>query len=83
MSRLSLFLRHCINPLKAAAWHVPPLHQAGFPVTVCWSAKAGCTAILKWFLHHTGLLGAAESLRSQPKAGRLRKNRPDVNHEIA
>jgi hypothetical protein len=66
MSRLSLFLRHRLNPLKAAARHVPPLHQAGFPVTVCWSAKAGCTTMLKWFLHHTGLLGAAEAFHEWP-----------------
>jgi len=52
MSRLSLFLRHRINPLEAAARHVPPLHQAG------------CTTMLKWFLHHTGLLGAAIDTRS-------------------
>lgn len=38
---------------------LPPLHRAGFPVVVCWSAKAGCTTVLKWFLHHTGLLDAA------------------------
>jgi hypothetical protein len=81
MSRVSLFLRHRLDPLKAAARHVPPLHHAGFPVTVCWSAKAGCTTMLKWFLHHTGLLGAAEALRSQPKTGWPRGNKPDENHE--
>lgn len=44
-----------------SGWHraVPPLVHQGFPVVVCWSAKAGCTTMLKWFLHHVGLGPAA------------------------
>lgn len=72
MSRLSTYLRHRINPLKAAARKVPPLHQAGFPVTVCWSAKAGCTTVLRWFLHHVGLLEAAEAFHAWPHEYRQR-----------
>lgn len=36
-----------------------PLAEAGFPVVCCWSAKAGCTTILKWFLAHVGRLDEA------------------------
>lgn len=71
MSRFSTFVRHRMNPAAAAARHVPPLHEAGFPVTVCWSAKAGCTTMLKWFLHHTGRLGAAEAHHEWPHEYRL------------
>jgi len=37
----------------------PPLQQPGFPVAVCWSAKSGCTTVLKWFLTQNGLLDEA------------------------
>jgi hypothetical protein len=36
-----------------------PLQQPGFPVAVCWSAKSGCTTVLKWFLAQNGLLDEA------------------------
>jgi hypothetical protein len=36
-----------------------PLVREGFPVVCCWSAKAGCTTVLKWFLQHNGLLEEA------------------------
>lgn len=36
-----------------------PLLAPGFPIAVCWSAKAGCTTVLKWFLEHNGLLEEA------------------------
>lgn len=36
-----------------------PLVQAGFPVACCWSPKAGCTTVLKWFLAQTGRLEEA------------------------
>lgn len=36
-----------------------PLLAPGFPIVVCWSAKAGCTTVLKWFLAHNGLLEEA------------------------
>jgi hypothetical protein len=36
-----------------------PLQQPDFPVAVCWSAKSGCTTVLKWFLAQNGLLDEA------------------------
>jgi len=45
---------------------VPPLVHEGFPVVVCWSAKAGCTTMLKWFLHHVGLADAAAAHHKWP-----------------
>lgn len=36
-----------------------PLISRDFPIAVCWSAKSGCTTILKWFLAHNGLLEKA------------------------
>jgi hypothetical protein len=36
-----------------------PLLSPTFPIAVCWSAKAGCTTVLKWFLAHNGLLEEA------------------------
>ena len=66
MSRLTSFLRlqvqratRVLAPKVQAAHDVAPLYRLGFPVIVCWSAKAGCTTVLKWFLHHTGLLDEA------------------------
>lgn len=65
MSRLSKWWRQLV-PRAAAPDSAPPLHRAGFPVVVCWSAKAGCTTVLKWFLHHTGLLDAALARHAWP-----------------
>lgn len=71
MNRLSSFLRSIIvgptSARSAVGRSRPPLDQrwdgqllpllaAGFPIAVCWSAKAGCTTVLKWFLKHNGLL---------------------------
>ena len=36
-----------------------PLNHAKVPFILCWSQKAGCTAALKWFLHHAGHLQEA------------------------
>jgi hypothetical protein len=36
-----------------------PLVEEGFPVVCCWSPKAGCTTVPKWFLKHTGKLEEA------------------------
>ena len=36
-----------------------PLNHAAVPFILCWSQKAGCTAALKWYLHHAGLLEEA------------------------
>lgn len=38
---------------------MPPLAYRDFPIVVCWSPKAGCTTVLKWFLEHNGLLDEA------------------------
>ncbi len=46
-------------PAAVATCPVPPLFRPDFPVAVSWSAKAGCTTALKWFLHHAGLLESA------------------------
>lgn len=74
MSRLSSVLRSVVSlpPLrhKAVEAKLPPLDRRWddqllpllspvLPIAVCWSAKAGCTTVLKWFLSHLGLLGEA------------------------
>jgi len=33
--------------------------REGFPVICCWSPKAGCSTLLKWFLQHNGELEEA------------------------
>lgn len=59
MRRLAASLRRLVfgrrTPACGSHRAVPPLFSEGFPVVVCWSAKAGCTTMLKWFLHHVGL----------------------------
>jgi hypothetical protein len=57
MSRLTRFLRSFSKPPGDGS--LLPLQQPGFPVVVCWSAKSGCTTVLKWFLAQTGLLDEA------------------------
>lgn len=57
MSRLTKFLRSVYSPPDDG--RLLPLQQPGFPVAVCWSAKSGCTTVLKWFLAHNGLLDEA------------------------
>jgi hypothetical protein len=57
MSRLTRFLRSVCTP--RVDHRILPLQQPGFPVAVCWSAKSGCTTVLKWFLAQTGLLDEA------------------------
>lgn len=54
------------TPAAVAARPVPPLFRPDVPVAVCWSAKAGCTTVLKWFLHHAGLLEAATARSPWP-----------------
>lgn len=74
MSRLSSFIRDIVtrptSAMRAVEPSLPsldprwdgqllPLLAFRFPIAVCWSAKAGCTSILKWFLAHNGLLEEA------------------------
>lgn len=74
MSRFSSLLRSLIDGMNPGSSHVAPcadatdprwdgqllpLMSADFPIAVCWSAKAGCTTVLKWFLAHNGLLDEA------------------------
>lgn len=60
MSRLTRFIRSMYTDRDAFWEHrLLPLQQPDFPVAVCWSAKSGCTTVLKWFLAHTGLLDEA------------------------
>lgn len=60
MSQLTRLVRSVCMP-RDDSWadRLLPLQQEGFPVAVCWSAKSGCTTVLKWFLQHTGRLDAA------------------------
>ena len=57
MSRLTCFLSSVCTP--RVDHRILPLQQPGFPVAVCWSAKSGCTTVLKWFLTQNGLLDKA------------------------
>lgn len=60
MSRLSAWIRAWkTRGPRGRAWMTLPLVREGFPVVCCWSAKAGCTTVLKWFLKHNGLLEEA------------------------
>lgn len=38
-----------------------PYHHPGLPFVLLWSEKAGCTSLLRWFLHHTGELVEADA----------------------
>jgi hypothetical protein len=57
MSRLTRFLSSVCTP--RVDHRILPLQQPGFPVAVFWSAKSGCTTVLKWFLTQNGLLDEA------------------------
>lgn len=60
MSRLTSWIRSLkTRASDRRAWMTLPLVRDGFPVACCWSAKAGCTTVLKWFLMHNGLLEEA------------------------
>jgi hypothetical protein len=60
MSRLSTWIRAWkTRGTQRRGWTTLPLVREGFPVVCCWSAKAGCTTVLKWFLKHNGLLEEA------------------------
>jgi hypothetical protein len=61
MSRLSAWIRHWkTRGARRRSWLTLPLVKEGFPVVCCWSAKAGCTTVLKWFLQHNDLLEEAK-----------------------
>jgi len=57
MSRLTRFISSVCTPRVDHS--LLPLQRPGFPVAVCWSAKSGCTTVLKWFLTQNGLLDEA------------------------
>ena len=60
MSRLTAWIRSWkTRAVRRRSWQTLPLVREGFPVVCCWSAKAGCTTALKWFLQHNGLLQEA------------------------
>lgn len=60
MSRLSAWVRAMIRRAKARRTSSSlPLVREGFPVVCCWSPKAGCSTVLKWFLQHNGELEEA------------------------
>jgi hypothetical protein len=60
MSRLTAWIRAWkTRGPQRPAWQTLPLMREGFPVVCFWSAKAGCTTVLKWFLQHNGLLEEA------------------------
>lgn len=55
MSWLSTWVRAMIRRAQARRASISyALVEEGFPVVCCWSPKAGCTTVLKWFLKHTG-----------------------------
>ena len=51
------------------SWRTP-LYSPDVPFAMCWSQKAGCTGVLKWFLFHAGLLQDAMSYEAG-KSGRV------------
>jgi hypothetical protein len=60
MSRFTAWIRSWkTRAAQRRGWQTLPLMREGFPVVCCWSAKAGCTTVLKWFLKHNGLLEEA------------------------
>lgn len=62
MSRLTRFIRSVCAARDPSWKHGPlPLQRTHFPVAICWSAKSGCTTVLKWFLAHNGLLDEARA----------------------
>ncbi len=52
------------TPLAPLLKRRTPLNHTNVPLILCWSQKAGCTAALKWFLHHAGLLEQATQFAS-------------------
>lgn len=60
MSRLSAWVRAMIRRASTRRASISlPLVREGFPVVCCWSPKAGCSTVLKWFLQHNGELEEA------------------------
>jgi len=53
-----------INPeiLRPLLKRRKPINHARVPFILCWSHKSGCTAALKWYLHHAGVLEDALQL---------------------
>lgn len=83
MSRLTHLLRHLFDPEAIVARQTAPLYRSGFPVAVCWSAKAGCTTVLKWFLHHAGLLDAALLYAPWPHTYRMQVLMHPISEYVA
>ncbi|MEM8562779.1 MAG: hypothetical protein AAGF57_11125, partial [Pseudomonadota bacterium] len=50
------------EPLRQLLKRRKPINHRNVPFILCWSHKAGCTAALKWYLHHAGLLKDAMSM---------------------
>ena len=69
-----------------------PFHHHKIPFVVCWSQKAGCTTVFKWFLFHAGMLDEALAYIPQ-NPGKVRsihkyeievfKARPGYTEELA
>lgn len=55
-----------------------PLHHAQVPFILCWSQKSGCTAILKWFFYHAGLMDAALEYRKSNNKLQIHNYENDV-----
>lgn len=54
------FNRYKINKLnKFWGGSLLPLYSEKFPIVLCYSAKCGCSTVLKWFLEQNGLLEEA------------------------
>jgi hypothetical protein len=74
MSRLSAWVHAMIRRAKARRASVLlPLVEESFPVVCCWSPKAGCTTVLKWFLKHTGKLEEALRYNAWPHNYRMER----------
>ena len=55
-----------------------PLHHAQVPFILCWSHKAGCTAILKWFFYHAGVMDTALEYRKSNNKLQIHNYENDV-----
>jgi hypothetical protein len=59
------------TPLAPLLKRRTPLNHANVPFILCWSQKAGCTAALKWFLHHAELLEEATQFKPSDMSLRI------------
>lgn len=77
------------NTLRPLLKRRKPINHCAVPFILCWSQKAGCTAALKWYLYHAGLLDEALQmedpnlrLKIHSYENKVLKSRPGYTQEL-